>query len=110
MGFINTIANWYQILKIIHSDKNYIEDLQQQRLRRLLRHAASNSEFYQDLYKGIDLENCSLRDLPIVTKAAMMDNYDRFVTDRRLKLHQIQDWVKVKQNDGKYYLVNLVLS
>lgn len=34
----------------------------------------------------------------------MMDNYDRFVTDKRLKLHEIQNWVKVKQNDGKYYL------
>lgn len=104
MGAINTVANWYKILKIIHSGKGSIEDLQQQRMRRLLGHAMSKSEFYQDLYRGIDLENCSLQDLPIVTKAAMMDNYDRFVTDKRLKLHEIRRWVKDNQNDEKLYL------
>jgi putative adenylate-forming enzyme len=104
MGIINTIASWYKILKIIHSDINSIEKLQLQRLRRLLRYATDKSEFYRDLYQGIDLENCSLQDLPIVTKAAMMDNYDRFVTDKRLKLHEIQTWAKDKQNDGNFYL------
>jgi phenylacetate-coenzyme A ligase PaaK-like adenylate-forming protein len=54
--------------------------------------------------KGIDLENCDLRELPIVTKAAMMDNFDRFVTDKRLKLHEIQNWLKDKQSAGKFYL------
>jgi len=52
MGLINIIANWYKIQKVTHSDKDYIEDIQQQRLRRLLRHAAANSEFYQDFLQG----------------------------------------------------------
>lgn len=106
MGLINIIANWYRIQKIIHSDKDYVEGIQQERLRRLLRHTVSNSEFYQDLYQGIDIETCSLKDLPIVTKAAMMDNYDRFVTDKRLKLREIQNWLKDNKNAGKYYLGN----
>ena len=104
MGLINIIANWYSIQKFLRSDKDYIADIQQQRLRRLLRHAVGNSEFYQDLYQGIDIETCSLQDLPTVTKAAMMDNYDRFVTDKRLKLHDIQNWLKDNQTSGKLYL------
>lgn len=104
MGAINTIANWYKILKIIQSGKSEVEELQQQRLRRLLHHAVSKSEFYQDLYKGIDIENCSLEDMPIVTKAAMMDNYNRFVTDKRIKLSEIQKWLENKQNDDQLYL------
>jgi putative adenylate-forming enzyme len=104
MGLINTVAHWYKILKIIHSERDYIEKLQQNQLRCLLRHAAAHSEFYQDFYKGIDLENCSLPDLPVVTKTAMMDHYDHFVTEKRLKLHEIQNWLKDKQNAEKYYL------
>jgi putative adenylate-forming enzyme len=104
MGVINTTVDWYKILKVSHSGKEHIADLQQKRLRRILRYAVGNSEFYQNLYRGIDIENCDLQDLPVVTKAAMMDNYDHFVTDKRLKLHEIQSWVKDKQNDGKFYL------
>ena len=104
MGLINTIVHWYKILKILRSDKDHIANTQQRRLRRMIHYAAGNSEFYQDLYQGIDLQNCSLQDLPTVTKAAMMDNFDRFVTDKRLKLHEIQSWLKDKHNDGNYFL------
>jgi phenylacetate-coenzyme A ligase PaaK-like adenylate-forming protein len=34
----------------------------------------------------------------------MMDNYDRFVTDKRLKLYEIQNWVRDQQNDANFYL------
>ena len=104
MGVINTIAEWYKILKIIHKNNGATEEFQQRRLRRLLRYAFDHSEFYRALYQGIDLKSCSPRDLPIVTKTAMMDNYDRFVTDRRLKLHEIQKWTKDPQNVEKFYL------
>jgi phenylacetate-CoA ligase len=104
MGIINMIANWYEILNIRNLGVKDIEGLQQRQLRRLLRHVGGTSEFYQDLYRGIDLDNCSLQDLPIVTKSAMMDNYDRFVTDKRLKLREIKKWLEDKQNIGKYYL------
>jgi phenylacetate-coenzyme A ligase PaaK-like adenylate-forming protein len=95
---------WYKTLKIIHSDKENVKNLQQQRLSHLLQHAVANSEFYREYYKGLDLDKCSLQDLPIMKKAAMMDNYDRIVTDKRLKLHKIQSWLKDKSNDGKFYL------
>jgi phenylacetate-CoA ligase len=104
MGLVNIIAHWYKILKILRSDKDELAKTQQRRLWRLIHYAANNSEFYQDLYKGIDLQNCNLQDLPTVTKAAMMDNYDRLVTDKRLKLHEIQNWTKDQQNVGRLYL------
>jgi phenylacetate-coenzyme A ligase PaaK-like adenylate-forming protein len=62
-AIINTIVNWYKILRINHSGKKNIADLQQQSLRRLLHHAVSNSEFYQNLYRGIDAESCKLQNL-----------------------------------------------
>jgi phenylacetate-coenzyme A ligase PaaK-like adenylate-forming protein len=56
------------------------------------------------LYKGIDIARCRLGDLPVVTKSAMMENYDLFVTDKRLKLREIQNWRKDETNDWKRYL------
>jgi phenylacetate-coenzyme A ligase PaaK-like adenylate-forming protein len=104
MGIINTVAHWYKVLKISHSDNDLIAGIQQRQLRKLLRYAVANSEFYQDLYKGIDLDACLLSDLPTVTKAVMMDNYNRFVTDKRLKLKDLQSWVNDRRNAGRYYL------
>ena len=104
MGIVNAFSNLYKILKTSHLDRDYLESIQIQQLRTLLRHAVGNSEFYQDLYQGIDVENCRLQDLPVVTKEAMMDNYDRVVTDKRLKLHQIRSWLEDKQNNRKLYL------
>jgi len=104
MGLINLIAKTYSSLKLNHLDRDHIVYLQQQRLQRLLRHTVANSEFYEKLYKGIDIERCRLRDLPVVKKPAMMENYDRFVTDKRLKLREIQDWRRDEKNDWKRYL------
>ena len=104
MGLVNTIANCYRTLRISKMDIKKIQVLQQRRLRHLLLYAAANSEYYREHYSGIDLENCNLQDLPVVTKPAMMDNYDRFVTDKRLKLDQIHDWVKDEKSDHSFYL------
>ena len=104
MGFINIIAKACGSSKLNQADQKYIASLQEQRLRRLLHHAASHSDFYNKRYKGIDIARCRLTDLPVVTKSAMMDNFDRFVTDRRLKLQEIQDWRSDKTNTWKRYL------
>ena len=104
MGLISFFYNYYKSLRCHYSRKDRILEIQQQRFRRLLRQTVKNSEFYQDLYKGIDIEKCRLSDLPIVTKTAMMNNFDRFITDSRLKLRDIQEWIADKNNYGKLYL------
>ncbi|MGD8725361.1 MAG: hypothetical protein PVG00_15575, partial [Desulfobacterales bacterium] len=88
--------------------KDRLFEVQQQRFRRLLRHTVRQSEFYQELYRGIDTEKCQLSDLPVVTKSAMMGNFDRFVCDKRLKLHEVQSWLNDKNNDGKLYLSKFI--
>ena len=104
MGMINILTKGYSALKFSHADKGRIAHLQNQRLRRLLYHAVSKSEFYRKLYKGIDISRCRLSDLPVVTKSFMTENLDRFVTDKRLRLQEIRTWMNDKRNDGKMYL------
>lgn len=108
MGVINLFRNYYKALRCSRMGKDRLFEVQQQRFRRLLRHTVRQSEFYQELYRGIDTEKCQLSDLPVVTKSAMMGNFDRFVCDKRLKLHEVQSWLNDKNNDGKLYLSKFI--
>ena len=77
---------------------------QEKRLRALLRHAATHSPFYQRRFARIDIERCALSDLPTLTKAEMMENYDELVTDRRLNKADLGAFVDDPKNLGRYYL------
>lgn len=109
MSAFNTIADWYQSLKINQWDRPNLAALQQQRFRHLLQHAVIHSEFYRELYKGVDIENCRLQDLPTVTKSTMMDNYEHLVTDKRLKLVEIRSWLSEEKTKVNFILRNLPL-
>jgi phenylacetate-coenzyme A ligase PaaK-like adenylate-forming protein len=61
-------------------------DLQRRKLRELVRHAAGHSAFYRDLYRSIDPDEADLTDLPTVNKATIQAEFDRVVTDPRLRL------------------------
>ena len=104
MGLINFFRNYNAALRCNHLSKDRLLEVQKERFRRLLRHTVIYSEFYQELYSGIDIDNCRLQDLPIVTKSTMMNNFDHLITDSRLKLRNIKEWIGDKNNYGKLYL------
>jgi phenylacetate-CoA ligase len=65
-----------------------------QRLRELVREAIDRSPWHRRRLAGIDatrLDEDSLRELPPMTKADLMDNFDRIVTDERLSLGLVND-------------------
>src|SRR5690606_32895819 len=68
-------------------DRRTLEALQRERLTELVRHAVARSPLYADLLRGIDLSRTvDPRDLPIVDKQTLMARFDDWVTDRRLRL------------------------
>jgi len=77
---------------------------QQERLSALVARAVHHSPFYQELYRNIrDYRQINLIDLPVIDKATMMENFDRFVTDHRLRLAELQTHVGELTRD-EYYL------
>ena len=59
------------------------------RLRELVRIATERSPWYRKRLSGIDvdrLDERSLIELPVLTKAELMEHFDNIVTDRRLTL------------------------
>lgn len=68
-----------------------LSEFQHHQLSSLVMHAISHSPFYGELYSHIDTsKGVVLNDLPIIDKATMMENFDRVVTDPRLKLADLQ--------------------
>jgi putative adenylate-forming enzyme len=61
-----------------------LERHQAARLAALRRFAADRSPFYRSFHRG--LQDRPLADLPILSKATLMQNFDRIVTDPRVRL------------------------
>jgi putative adenylate-forming enzyme len=59
---------------------------------RLREFAVNRSPFYRRFYRG--LEHAPLGDLPVLTKAALMDNFDQISTDSALRLADLQVYLE----------------
>lgn len=101
------IAGIFELKKLKVHDRWTREELvkfQHQQLSSLVRHAIRHSPFYQELYRNIKTDQkIVLNDLPIINKATMMEKFDHFVTDPRLKLRELQAHIGQLTRD-EYYL------
>jgi phenylacetate-CoA ligase len=68
--------------------RQQLQTYQEESLRRLRKYAYEKSPFYQDFHKG--MTNRPLQELPVLTKAIMMETFDELVTDRSLHLEDIR--------------------
>jgi phenylacetate-CoA ligase len=71
--------------------REQLEQHQARRLRALRTFVAARSPFYQRFHRG--LEDRPLQDLPILTKATMMENFDALVTDRQIRLSEVERYL-----------------
>jgi phenylacetate-CoA ligase len=64
--------------------RTQLEDHQRRQLASLRQHDAARSPFYQRFHQG--LQNCPLEELPVLTKAMLLDHFDEIATDPALRL------------------------
>ena len=77
--------------------------LQRRRLVATARHATAASSFYRELYAGVELaDDLDVRTLPVVTKAMLMERFDEWVTDPRLRLSEIEAHLERVRDDELY--------
>jgi putative adenylate-forming enzyme len=83
-----------------------VQAYQQRRLQALREFARARSPFYRKFHHG--LERAPLAELPVLTKAVMMENFDDLVTDRALRLSEIERHAACAPPglplDGKYWI------
>src|SRR5215212_2881016 len=90
-----------------HWNHEQLQAHQENTLRDLRAYAYAHSPFYQRFHQG--LTDRPLQDLPVLTKQMMMEHFDELVTDRAIRLHDVQAQVQGVQGDARYldhYWVN----
>ncbi len=90
-----------------HWTRQQLEKYQADALQSLRKYAYANSPFYQQFYKG--LYEAPLQELPVLTKATMMDHFDDLVTDRAIHLQDIKAYMEGQQRDKPFlgrYTIN----
>ncbi|MBN8421569.1 MAG: hypothetical protein J0L73_21820 [Verrucomicrobia bacterium] len=75
--------------------------LQERRWRALARRAFATSPFYRRQLAGLDLDHCALADIPVLTKAELVENWDEIVPDPRLHREALTRYLQDPGNWGR---------
>jgi phenylacetate-CoA ligase len=93
----------YRRLTAVGTPREELLALQRRRLVQTARHAAAASPLYRELYAGIELaDDLDVRALPVVTKAMLMERFDEWVTDPRLRLSEVEAHLERVRGDELY--------
>jgi phenylacetate-coenzyme A ligase PaaK-like adenylate-forming protein len=86
-----------------------IAGLRKERLRRLLQHAVT-APFFRERYRGLDLDQVELFQLPKTTKDELMANFDQAVTDPAIRRDDVEQFMADRANIGRLYLGRYCVS
>jgi putative adenylate-forming enzyme len=104
---LNAYAIWRDMRTREGWSREQLLAYQSRKLDSLVRHAVAKSPFYKEFYKGVDLsgplDTNTIRSLPVLTKKMVMENFDRFVTDRRVTLSSIYSHMDGLDSDRYYH-------
>jgi phenylacetate-CoA ligase len=78
-----------------------VNTYQAAQLRRLRDYAYMHSRFYQQFHRG--LFDRPLQELPVLTKAMMMEHFDELVTDPAIRLEAVREHA-TNDKEGKRFL------
>lgn len=107
---VRLVGRGLQQKVVLWDGRRVIDWLQARRLRRLLAHAKSRSPFYAEHLRHINPDRFRLEDLPPVSKTELMEHFDDVVTDRRLKLRDLEAFMSDPQRLGQWYLGEYAVS
>jgi phenylacetate-CoA ligase len=103
LGDLAGAMRYYRRLTSVGTPREELLALQRQRLVATARHAAAASPLYRELYAGIELaEDLDVHALPVVTKAMLMERFDEWVTDPRLRRSEVEAHLERVRGDELY--------
>lgn len=86
-----------------------IDAARRRRLDALVKFARICSPFYRDAYAGLPNRELNPAELPAVTRRALMARFDDWVTDRELKLANVEAFLADRKHIGERYLDRYVI-
>lgn len=90
-----------------HWNRKLLEAHQKRMLQSLRQHAYEHSSFYQHFHAG--LYDAPLDQLPVLTKAQMMEQFDSLVTNRSVRLADVKTYMQDEERSPSFlgrYVIN----
>ncbi|MDE6844414.1 MAG: phenylacetate--CoA ligase family protein, partial [Lachnospiraceae bacterium] len=86
-----------------------MKELQEKKLRKLLRYAYHNSAYYHRTFTqaGIsekNIDRISLKQFPVINKDLLMQNYDELVTDPEVRQEELRKFDESPASKSENYL------
>jgi phenylacetate-CoA ligase len=101
-------ASW-DAWRATRAGKQGIAQRQQERLQELVSYARTQSRYYAHVYRDVPEQVTSITQLPVVTKAEMMNHFDEWVTDPAITKHDIDAFISNPELIGHDYLGRYVV-
>src|SRR5512135_3004477 len=98
---LSLLHNLEQLRKHEGWTREQLQAYQAKALRDQRNYAYAHSPFYQRFHKG--LADRPLHELPVLTKAMMMEHFDELVTDRAIHLEEVRAHA-ASNHDGNPFL------
>jgi phenylacetate-CoA ligase len=92
--------------KVLKMSKVELRELQLNKFRKLVKYCYDNSEFYHDIIinNSINIETCIPEDFPILNKKIVNENFDKIVTDKKIRRKDIEDFLAVSKDYKERYM------
>src|SRR5665213_2018127 len=102
-------ARMWEIWWTRMSGKEAIDVARQRRFNTLVRFARDHSPFYREAYRGLPERDLDPRELPTVTKAALMARFNDWVTDTEINWEGVTEFIADRKHIGERYLDRYVV-
>ncbi|WP_028572843.1 phenylacetate--CoA ligase family protein [Desulfonatronum lacustre] len=114
---MKTITLLTQLLKFKNDSKltaQKVQELSRQRFTSLLETTYHASVFYRDLYsshgiKPSDLRDITPKDLPIISRTMVLDNFDALITDPSITRKSVEEFLSNDTNPQNRFRGNTVM-
>jgi phenylacetate-CoA ligase len=80
-----------------------------QRFNGLVRYAREHSRFYREMYRDLPRGDPEIRQLPVVTKRALMSRFDEWVTDSAVKRVGVDAFLSDRTHIGELFLDHYII-
>ena len=105
MGLLRIIKEYHQQKKRLNFNREKLFEYQENKFRKLIKHAWNNTDFYKKFYsshgiKYSDLETIKPEKLPPINKKIIMNNFNELLVKKNFKLGEIEKFLKQNKNPG----------
>lgn len=106
LTYFGTLCDAYRVAR--HGQAG-VAQRQQQRLQDIVAHARAHSPYYGELYRDVPERLSGIQQLPVVTKAELMDRFDDWVTDPSVTRARVEAFLADPGNVGRDFVGRYVV-